>query len=72
MRKKTKRLSPYKRLENELGYARAALCDAAAQYVRAIQALADLLAIYDRPPGTPWEVAEVERIAKIRQIAEGK
>lgn len=73
------KVSPYRRLELELGFVRAALSDAAAQYARAVQALADLLDYFDGLTGHPlakrmdgWTAADVQRIRKIRQIAEGK
>ena len=71
-RQKLKKVSPYKRLELELGYARAALSDAAAQYTRTVQALADLFAYYDRRDSGNWTAADVKKLARLREIAEGK
>jgi hypothetical protein len=72
--KRKPRVSPYRRLEAQLGYSRAALSDAAAQYTRALEALIDLLGFYDRTAicGLPMGKVETERLVEIREIAKGK
>jgi hypothetical protein len=74
-RKRKPRVSPYRRLEAELRFARGALSDAAAQYSRALQALIDLLEFFDRQTldrDSIYTDENLVRIAEIREIANGK
>lgn len=70
MRKRKPRLSPYKRMEAELAANREALGEAATAYAVTLQALMDLLALYDHPP-SGWTHADVRAIRAIRAIADG-
>lgn len=63
-----RRLSPYKRLEQELRDTRNALMGAATSYTETLQALVDLVDYFDHPrPG--WTAKDVLRLAEIRKAA---
>jgi hypothetical protein len=64
------KISPYKRLEDELANTRDALTSAATNYTDALQALTDLLVFYDHPPAS-WTHADAVKIARIRATARG-
>jgi len=72
------RLSPYKRVEQELANTRDALGTAATNYTDALQALADAIAMLDASSfggGKMYRCLtpiELTRLEQIRRIAEGK
>jgi hypothetical protein len=70
---KRKRLSPYRRMEENLAYARRATVNAVNEYIEVRKALTDALAFLDRLQNTKdggWNYADIKRLAEIRALAE--
>lgn len=75
--KRRPKVSPFRRLEEELANARKACVNAVDKYVEAIKGLGDALGYVDRlmpqskNSGDGWTAADVKRLTELRKLANG-